>query len=93
MNHWPKIYLWHLAQMKGDLQELCDVLSCSQVARVVAVISYSDGRSSIRKYCSANEPKALAKLKRNHPGVEPIDHRGPALTETARRVSARSSGN
>jgi hypothetical protein len=77
MNHWPKIDLWHLAQMKVDLGGLCDILSCSQVARVLAVISHSDGHASLRKYCSEHERKGLAKLQRDHPGVEPIDHRGP----------------
>ena len=76
MNHWPKIEIWNLAKMRGDFDEPCEVLSCSQVARVVAVISYSNGRASIRRYCSAHEGMAFAKLKRNYPGIEPIDHRG-----------------
>lgn len=76
MNHWPKIDLWTLSRLRGDFDEPCEVLSCSQVARAVAVISYSNGSASIRRYCSRHEGKAFAKLKRNHPGVEPIDHRG-----------------
>ena len=78
MNQWPRIDLWNLTKMRGDFDEPCEVLSCSQVARVVAVISYSNGRASIRRYCSAHESKAFAKLKRSHPRVEPIDHRGVA---------------
>ncbi len=76
MNRWPKIELWNLAKMRGDFDEPCEVLPCSQVARAVAVISYPNGRVSIRRYCAAHEYKAFAKLKRNHPGAEPIDHRG-----------------
>jgi hypothetical protein len=76
VNHWPKIEIWNLAKMKGDFDEPCEVLSCSQVARAVAVISYSNGRVSIRRYCSGHDAQAFAKLKRNHAGVEPIDHRG-----------------
>jgi hypothetical protein len=93
MNHWPKIDLWHPARMRGDFDEPCQILSCNKVARSVAVISYSNGSASIRRYCSEHQNKGLAKLKRNHPGVEPIDHRGPTLTETARRFSVRSSGS
>ena len=76
MNHWPKIDLWNLSRMRGDFDEPCEVLSCSKVARVVAVISYSNGRASIKRYCSAHEAQAFAKLRRNHDGVEAIDHRG-----------------
>jgi hypothetical protein len=84
MNYLPKIDLWTLAKMKGDFDELCEVLACSQVARVVAVISYSNGRVSIRRYCPGHEAQAFAKLKRNHPRVEPIDHRGVASMGSAK---------
>ena len=78
MNHWPKIDLWSLSRMRGDFDEPCEVLSCSKVASAVAVISYSNGRASIRRYCSGHEAQAFAKLRRNHAGIEPIDHRGIA---------------
>jgi hypothetical protein len=84
MNQWPKIDLWNLAKTRGDLDEPCEVLLCSRVARAIAVISYSNGRVSIRRYCSVHESKAFAKLKRNHPGVEPIDHRGLTSIGSAR---------
>jgi hypothetical protein len=75
MNYWPNIDLWHLPQMKGDFDELCDILACTQVATVVAVISYSNGGASIRKYCSTHEYKGFETLKRNYPRVLPVDHR------------------
>ena len=84
MDHWPKIDLWHLSKMRGDFNEPCEVLSCSQVARAVVVISYSNGRASIKRYCSAHETTAFAKLKRNHPGVEPIDHRDLSSISSAK---------
>jgi len=84
MNRWPKIELWNLAKMRGDFDELCEVLSCSQVARAVAVISYPNGRVSIRRYCSGHEAQAFAKLKRNHPAAEPIDHRSLTTTTGAK---------
>jgi hypothetical protein len=84
MNHWPKIDLWHLAPMKGGFDELCDLLSCTQVATVVAVISDSNGGSSIRRYCATHEHKGFEKLKRNHPRAEPIDHRRPTPIGSAK---------
>jgi hypothetical protein len=67
--------------MKGDFDEACEILSCSQVARAVAVISYSDGRASIRNYCPKHEDKGVAKLKRAMAGVELVDHRERAANK------------
>jgi hypothetical protein len=72
-----RIDLWALARMKGDSDETCEILSCDQVARAVVVISYANGRASIRNYCSDHEGKSVDKLKRNNVGVELVDHRGP----------------
>ena len=77
MNHWPKIDLWHLTKMEGGIEELCDIFSCTQVARVIVVISYLNGCAFIRKYCSGHESNGIKKLKRNHPRVQPNDHRSP----------------
>jgi len=92
MNHWPKIDLWRLATMKGDFGEPCDILVCSQVARAVAVISYSDGRVSIRRYCSDHEGAGVEKLKRNHPRVETIDHRGLSSMGIGQRRQLKQPG-
>jgi hypothetical protein len=77
LDRLAKIDLWNLARVKGDSDETCEILSCDQVARAVVVISYADGRASIRNYCSDHESKSVDKLKRNNVGVELVDHRGP----------------
>jgi len=77
MNLWPKIDLWQLEKKKKGFDEPCDIFSCIQGARVILVISYLNGYASIRKYCSAHERNGVEKLKRNHPRVEPTDHRSP----------------
>ncbi len=78
MENLARIDLWKLARMKGDFDETCEIRSCDQVARAVVVISYSDGRASIRNYCSVHEGKSVAKLKRNNIGVKLVDHCGLA---------------
>lgn len=75
MAELEKINLWKLARMKGDCDETCEIRSCDQVARAVVVISYSDGRASIRNYCSEHEGNSVAKLKQKNLGVELVDHR------------------
>lgn len=64
--------------MKGDFDETCELLSCDQVARAVAVISYSNGSASIRTYCSEHEGESVARLRRSNVGVKLADHRGRA---------------
>jgi hypothetical protein len=87
-----RIDLWNLARMKGDSDETCEILSCDQVARAVVVISYADGRASIRNYCSDHEGKSVDKLKRNNVGVELIDHRRPVSDRLRLTPMATVSG-
>lgn len=72
----PKFNLWKIAERRDNLVELCEITICTEIARAVVVISYSDGDASIRYYCPKHEGRGVAALKRTLVGVELIDHRG-----------------
>jgi len=84
------IDLWVLGRRAGDFKEPCEIISCNQVARTVAVISYSDGSASIRSYCPEHEGRGAARLKRNFQ-VEPVDHRQSACDPTLVRIALGQS--
>ena len=76
-----KFDLWKIAGRRSNFGELCEIIECSEIASVMVVISYSDGRASIRYYCTKHEGKGVAKLRRNLVGVELVDHRSQASTK------------
>jgi hypothetical protein len=84
-------HLWKIGGRRSKFRELCEIITCAQVASAVVVISYSDGHASIRYYCPKHEGKGVAQLRGTFVGVELVDHRRQASTKPPNRKYDRDT--